>query len=78
MGLAAARARGEQIGRPLTVTQEQIRHAHGLLTDPENTISSIGRLLGASRTTLYKYVPELAAGRHSLAPNARESLPASR
>jgi len=54
------------------------RHARGLLTDPENTITSIAKLLGVSRTTLYKYVPELAAGRDSLAPNARVGLPASR
>ncbi|MFD7442696.1 helix-turn-helix domain-containing protein [Streptomyces sp. NPDC059909] len=28
--------------------------------------TSIAKLLGVSRTTLYKYVPELAAGRDSL------------
>ncbi|MFJ8955247.1 recombinase family protein [Streptomyces sp. NPDC102384] len=62
-GLAAARARGERIGRPPAMTEEQIRHARGLLADPENTIASIAKLLGVSRTTIYKYVPELAAGR---------------
>ncbi|MGW6753118.1 recombinase family protein [Streptomyces sp. NPDC055006] len=77
-GLAAAIARGERIRRPPAVTEEQVRHARGLLTEPENTITSIAKLLGVSRTTLYKYVPELAAGRDSLVPNARESLPASR
>ncbi|MEU0398536.1 helix-turn-helix domain-containing protein [Streptomyces sp. NPDC006208] len=45
---------------------EEIRHARALLTQPENTITSIAKLLGVSRTTLYKYVPELAAGRDSL------------
>lgn len=34
------------------MTEEQVRHARGLLTDPENTITSIVKLLGVSRTTL--------------------------
>jgi DNA invertase Pin-like site-specific DNA recombinase len=74
-GLAAARARGERIGRPPAMTEEQIRQARGLLTDPENTITSIAKLLGVSRTTIYKYVPELAAGRDSLVPGSRAALP---
>ncbi|MFE2972590.1 hypothetical protein ACFXKC_55480 [Streptomyces sp. NPDC059340] len=36
-GLAAARARGERIGRPPVMTEEQIRHARALLVQPENT-----------------------------------------
>ncbi|MEU6593271.1 recombinase family protein [Streptomyces sp. NPDC046881] len=76
-GLAAARARGERIGRPPAMTEEQIRHARALLAQPENTITSIAKLLGVSRTTLYKYVPELAAGRDSLVPSdAPAALPA--
>ncbi|MFF0766936.1 helix-turn-helix domain-containing protein [Streptomyces sp. NPDC003737] len=60
-----------------TSSSHQIRHARGLLTDPENTITSIAKLLEASRTTLYKYVPELAAGPESLVPSARQAaLPA--
>ncbi|MFB7532972.1 helix-turn-helix domain-containing protein [Streptomyces sp. NPDC056178] len=55
--LAVARARREQIGRPPAMTEEQIRRARGLLTDPENTITSIAKLLGVSRTTIYTYVP---------------------
>ncbi|MFB7111093.1 recombinase family protein [Streptomyces sp. NPDC056190] len=60
-GLASARARGERIGRPPAMTADQIRHARALLPQPENTITSIAKPLGVSRTTLYKYVPELAA-----------------
>ncbi|MGW3820492.1 recombinase family protein [Streptomyces sp. NPDC005046] len=78
-GLAAARARGERIGRPPAMTAEQIRHARALLAQPENTITSIAKLLGVSRTTLYKYVPELAAGRDSLvASDAPAALPGPR
>jgi DNA invertase Pin-like site-specific DNA recombinase len=65
-GLAAARARGQRLGRPPAMAEEQIRHAYTMLTDPEASITSIAKLLGVSRTTIYKYVPELAAGRASL------------
>lgn len=50
------------------MTEEQVRHARALLTDPENSITSIAKLLGVSRTTVYKYAPELAAGLDSLVP----------
>lgn len=66
-GLAAARANGVRLGRPPAMTPEQVRHARDLLSRPENTISSIARLLGVSRSTIYKYVPELAVdGRGAL------------
>lgn len=65
-GLAAARARGQRLGRPPAMTEEQIRHARSMLADPEASITSIAKLLGVSRMTIYKYVPELAAGRASL------------
>ncbi|WP_331718527.1 recombinase family protein [Streptomyces virginiae] len=61
-GIAAARARGERIGRPPSMNAEQVRHARAMLGDPEATITSIAKLIGVSRTTLYKYVPELGAG----------------
>jgi len=41
------------------MTPEQIRHARDLLTRPENTVASIARLLGVSRNTIYKYLPEI-------------------
>ncbi|MEW2463159.1 recombinase family protein [Microbacterium sp. NPDC047426] len=65
-GIAAARARGQRLGRPPAMTEEQIVHARSMLANPEASISSIAKLLGVSRTTIYKYVPELAAGRASL------------
>jgi hypothetical protein len=42
-----------------TNTPEQIRHTRDLLTRPDDTISSIARLLGVSRSMIYKHVPEL-------------------
>ncbi|MGI5122099.1 helix-turn-helix domain-containing protein [Marinactinospora thermotolerans] len=44
----------------------QIRHARDLLTRPDNSVASIARLLGVSRSTLYKHVPELSSGRGKL------------
>jgi DNA invertase Pin-like site-specific DNA recombinase len=62
-GLDAARARG---ARPPAMTDEQVRHARELLARPENTVTSIAKLLGVSRNTIYNYVPELKGGRLAL------------
>ena len=46
---------------------------------PGNSISSIARLLGVSRSTIYKHLPELAAGHNPAAvqiPPSRPGLPA--
>ena len=56
-GLEAARARGARLGRPPAMTEEQVRHARNLLARPENTVTSIAKLLGVSRNTIYNYVP---------------------
>ncbi|MGK8490832.1 recombinase family protein [Nocardia asiatica] len=58
-GLDAARARGQRLGRPPAMTAEQIHQARAILTRPEETVSSVARLLGVSRSTIYKYLPEL-------------------
>ena len=67
-GLDAARARGVRLGRSPAMTAEQIRHARDLLTRPDNTVSSIARLLGVSRATIYKYVPEVTERQSSALP----------
>ncbi|MEU8109909.1 helix-turn-helix domain-containing protein [Nonomuraea muscovyensis] len=56
------------------MTPEQVRHARALLTQPDVTVSSIALLLGISRSTTYKYVPELKAGGHSLQVNPAAEL----
>jgi DNA invertase Pin-like site-specific DNA recombinase len=73
-GLAAAQARGQRLGRPPAMTPEQIRHARALLAQPDATIASIARLLGVSRSTVYKHIPE-ARGGHLLvrSPAGRDS-----
>ena len=72
-GLAAARARGVRLGRPPAMTPEQVRHARDLLARPANTVSSIARLLNVSRSTIYKYVPEIG-GRADNAGSALEAI----
>lgn len=66
-GLDAARARGARLGRPPAMTEDQVRHARDLLARPENTVTSIAKLLGASRNTIYIYPPEVKGGRLALA-----------
>ncbi|GAA2440348.1 recombinase family protein [Streptomyces glaucus] len=66
-GLDAARARGARLGRPPAMTEEQVRHARDLLARPENSVTSIAKLLGVSRNTIYNYAPELKGGRLALA-----------
>ena len=57
------------------MTAEQIRHARDLLTRPGNTATSIARLLGVSRVTIYKYVPDVTTGRVAAAlPPGQEWL----
>lgn len=58
-GLAAARARGQRLGRPPALTAEQIRQARAPLPLPDQSVSSIARLLNVSRSTLYRNIPEL-------------------
>ncbi len=59
-GPAVARAGGIRLGRPPAMTPEQVRHARALLAEPDITVASIACLLGVSRSTTYKYVPELS------------------
>jgi DNA invertase Pin-like site-specific DNA recombinase len=66
-GLAAARARGQRLGRPPALTPEQVHQARTMLARPENSVASIARMLNVSRSTLYKHVPELG-GRQPVAP----------
>lgn len=58
-GLVAARARGKQGGRPRVASlndPKKIRLAQSLYNDKSNSIADICRILGASRSTLYRYI----------------------
>ncbi|MFG1779056.1 helix-turn-helix domain-containing protein [Micromonospora sp. NPDC049048] len=58
-GLAAARARGQRLGRPPAMTPEKVAYALQLLAEPNRTMTSIAKLLGVSRSTLYSALPSL-------------------
>ncbi|MFI8499625.1 hypothetical protein ACIGFK_14155 [Streptomyces sp. NPDC085524] len=55
----AARARGRVGGRPTVATAEIIRAARDMLPNPENSITSIAKILGVSPGTLYNHIPDL-------------------
>jgi predicted transcriptional regulator len=38
------------------MTPEQVRSARTLLAQPEHSVTSIAKLLGVSRSTIYKYL----------------------
>lgn len=54
-GLAAARARGRQGGRPKVLSAEKRRMAQALRDDPTQSIQSICKTMGIARTTFYRY-----------------------
>jgi len=54
-GLKAARARGRQGGRPLTLSEDKRRMAQVLRDDPKQSVASICTALGITRTTFYRY-----------------------
>jgi len=65
-GIAAARARGRNAGRPRVMTPERLRHAQHLylMADQTRSIPSICRELGdLPASTLYHYVHVCACGR---------------
>ncbi|MCA2190601.1 recombinase family protein [Nonomuraea cavernae] len=64
-GLAAAKARGRTGGRPTVITPELLRAARDMLPNPENSITSVAKLLGVSPGTLYNHIPDLRQLRQS-------------
>jgi DNA invertase Pin-like site-specific DNA recombinase len=60
-GLSAARARGRQGGRPKGISQETLAKAQAVRTlykSREKTAREIGKLLGISRATVYRYLAQ--------------------
>ncbi len=55
-GLRAARARGKLGGRPKGMTPDKVKMAARLMKDPNVSAQEICRMLGVSRTTLYRYI----------------------
>ena len=61
-GLAAARARGRQGGRPKGLSKEALSKAEAAKTlylKQDKTVGEIGKLLGVGRATVYRYLAHL-------------------
>ncbi|WP_406416647.1 recombinase family protein [Streptomyces sp. NBC_00873] len=71
-GLAAARARGKVGGRPSVVNDDLIRAARDMLPNPENSVTTIAKILGVSVGTLYNHIPDLKELRTSRVPRQLE------
>jgi DNA invertase Pin-like site-specific DNA recombinase len=55
-GLAAARARGRNGGRPRLMTRAKLRTAMTMMTDQANSAGDVADQLGISLSTLYAYI----------------------
>jgi len=53
-GLAAARARGRNGGRPSKLSPGQVRVARRLYDEREHTVEQMGSIFGVSRTSVYR------------------------
>jgi DNA invertase Pin-like site-specific DNA recombinase len=57
-GLAAARARGRVGGRPSKLSPDQRREARRMYDAQDLTVEQIGKILGVSRTTIYRVLDD--------------------
>jgi len=55
-GLASARARGRQGGRPFKMTAAKLRLARAAMGQPETKVGDLCRELGITRQTLYRHL----------------------
>jgi DNA invertase Pin-like site-specific DNA recombinase len=55
-GLAAARARGRQGGRPSVMTAHKVRVAGEMYASGEYTVAAIATTLGVSRASIYRHL----------------------
>ena len=60
-GMQAARRRGQHLGRPRKLTQEQVAHAARMVRDGTETVSGMAVLYGVDRVTLHRALKRAAA-----------------
>ncbi len=58
-GLAAARARGRAGGRPVVMTEPEIRLAREMYASRQCTVAAIASALGVSRASIYRHLDNL-------------------
>ena len=61
-GLAAARARGRVGGRPTVWTPEKQATARAMVESGEHDVSTIARVLGVSRASVYRGLGKAESG----------------
>ncbi len=74
-GLAVARAHVQRLGQPLAMNGRTDPPGPRMLVHPDESVSSIARLLDVSRSTVYKYMPGLGKGRSQLTAGEDRPLP---
>jgi DNA invertase Pin-like site-specific DNA recombinase len=57
-GLTAARARGRLGGRKPSLTPKKVQLGRKLYAEGDSTVAEIANLLGVSRATIYRHLPE--------------------
>ncbi len=55
-GLAAARARGRQGGRPRVLTEQKLAVAQDMYDSGKHTVTAIAETLGVSRASVYRHL----------------------
>lgn len=65
-GLAAARARGRNGGRPPALNAQQLREIKALLRDPDIRVTDVAKRYGVGRATIYKHVGVVAPKRKEM------------
>lgn len=58
-GLQAAKKRGKQLGRPMRLTLEQIRHADKMINSGQETTSDMAALYAVNRSTMHRALKNL-------------------
>lgn len=69
-GLEAARSRGKFGGRKPLLDTKQIEMAHSLMNSGVSTMEEISKMLGVSRTTLYRHTKKIC----QTAPDSNNSV----
>ncbi len=75
-GLTAARARGRVGGRPSKLSAEQRRQARKMYDERELTVEQIGKVLGVSRTSIYRALSTTALPASPAVPAPAPAEPA--
>jgi len=76
-GLPAARARGRVGGRPSKLSAEQVRQARKMYDARELTVEQIGKVLGVSRTSIYRALGTTTTPASHAAPAPARAEPAA-